>query len=482
MNKLVGIGYMGLLVLLSSCVSFPDGGENNIREPGEVIRNSDEQNIKTSNPFAVSPVSSGKTDTQPEKLSFSLQESIRIALAHNRQLALSYEEKAKAQGRLTEAQSGLYPQLKLTGSYTRLNEVTQFEMGGQTMEFGKLNNYKGELGLTQPLYTGGRVASGIELARLGIKYSEDDFRNAEELITFLVSKAYYDVLLAQETVETNRKSLELVKAHLDEVTKIHKQGMVADYDLLRAQVQVSNLNTVYLQSVNQLHLARTSFINILGLPLGNDEQSLTLTDKFVYEPVAFLSEDKVRVVAFDNRADLNQARLRVSMQQKNLDLIEGERLPTFALFGNVGESNPPQNVMGGSGWDNYWNVGGVVSWSLFEGGRIQGKIIQEKSALRQAQIALRDMEEKVRLEVRQALLNLKDAEELVKSQEENVRQAEEGLRLARSGYENGVRTQLEVLDSQMALDSARKNMAGAVYAHILARVMLDKAMGVLGQK
>jgi outer membrane protein len=482
MNKLIGVCCVGLIVLLSSCVSFPDEDGNRICKSDEAIRNSEKSDIKTPNPFAVSPASSAKTATQSEKLSFSLRESIRIALAHNRQLAMSQEEKNKAQGRLTEAQSGLYPRVKLTGSYTRVDESAQAELGGQTIEFGKLNNYKAELGLTQPLYTGGRVSSGLELARLGIKYSEDDFRNAEELIIFLVSKSYYDVLLAQETVETNRKSLELVKAHLDEVTKIRKQGMIADYDLLRAQVQVSNLNTVYLQSVNQLHLTRTSFINILGLPLGNDEQSLTLTDKFVYEPVALLSEDKVRVVAFDNRADLNQARLRVSIQQKSLDLIEGERLPTFALFGNVGEANPPQSVMGGSGWDNYWNAGGVVSWSLFEGGRIQGKIIQEKSALRQVQISLRDMEEKVRLEIRQALLNLKDTEELVKSQSENVKQAEEGLRLARIGYEQGVRTQLEVLDSQMALDSARKNMAGVIYAHILARVMLDKAMGILGRK
>lgn len=162
-------------------------------------------------------------------------------------------------------------------------------------------------------------------------------------------------------------------------------------------------------------------------------------------------------------------------------LARAEARPTVTLFGTWGSAKPYQMSME-NGWENYWNAGATLSFPLFEGWRIKGKIIQEKAALRQVKLVQRDAEEKVKLEVKQALLNLKDADELVKSQAENVKQAEEGLRLAQLGYEQGVHTQLEVLDTQLALDSARKNYAEALYAHILAKVMLERATGRLAQR
>jgi outer membrane protein TolC len=116
------------------------------------------------------------------------------------------------------------------------------------------------------------------------------------------------------------------------------------------------------------------------------------------------------------------------------------------------------------------------------GGRTRGKVIEERATLNQYEIALKDTEEKIRYEVRQAFLSLKDAEELINSQKENVKQAEEGLRLANIGFQNGVNTQLEVLDTQLALDVARKNYLSAIYSYNLAQLMMQKAMGVLRNK
>jgi outer membrane protein TolC len=422
-------------------------------------------------------------DTRVAKpISLSLHESISIALKNNRQILITQEGKNRAKGQLKEANAQLYPWLTANASYRRIDEVTKFSADGLSITIGALNNYRTELSLQQPLYTGGRIHSGIKLAQLGIQYTDEDFRNAEESVIFLTTKAYYDILLAREMMETDRRSLEVTQAHLDDVTKKHTRGVVSNYDLLRAKVQVANINALYLKSVNSLHLARTYFINILGLPLEQDEDHLELTDKFVYEPTEAQIEEKVLTEAFQNRSDIAQVRLRVEMQKQNLALARAEAGPTLALFGNWGGEQPSQKVFGEDVWKDYWSTGATLSLPLFEGWRIKGRVIQEKSVLRQAQLSQRDIEEKVRLEVRQSLLNLKDAEELVKSQQENVKQAEEGLRLAQLGYEQGVYTQLEVMDAQMALDSARKNMAEALYAHMLAKVMLRKAMGKLSQR
>jgi len=481
-TRLINFWFLALIVLSGACIASAQRKNQDMGYSEALSNKKDVIVIAKANIKAEALIQYDANQGDAAKiLRMSLPESIKVALSNNRRLAISKEEKMKAEGRLTEAQAGQYPYLNLSGSYTRLDKVSEFDIGLQKIKSGELNNYKAELGLTQPLYTGGRVSNSIELASLGIKYSEEDFRSSQELVTFLVTKAYYDVLLAQDMVETNRKSLELIQAHLDEVAKSHKQGVVSNYDLLRAKVQVANINTLYLESVNKLHLARISFINTIGLSL-QGEPEIELTDKFVYEPTAQLGENMMVIVAFENRADLKQARLRTSMQATNIDLAQAGNRPTFSLFGNWGEENPSARSIGVTGWNDYWNAGAVLAWPIFEGGRIKGKVIQEEAVLRQVQLMQRDIEEQIRFDVKQALLNLKDAEELVKSQQENVNQAEEGLRLARIGYEQGVHTQLEVLDTQSALDSARKNMSAALYAHMIARVMLDKAMGILGQK
>jgi len=473
------IWWVGFAFVLTSCAHLP-GREGHDTNAAETEPHNELSGNSTARAIPNMSDSPNTSNALPQRL--SLQESIRIALANNRQLALSQERKNESRGYLVEAQSASYPHLKLSGSYTRVDEAAQFAMGAQTIAFGKVDNYKAELGLTQAIYAGGRIADGVDLAKLGIHYSEQDCDSWNELVTFLVSKTYYDLLLAQDTTETTRRSLEVAKAHLADVSKIHKQGMTADYDLLRAKVQVTNIGTAYLQSMNQVHLARTSFISILGLPLDNDGATLTLTDRLVYAPALTTNEEAVLTIAFQKRPELDQARTGERMKKKSLELARDEKLPTLPLFGNLGQSNPPEDILGGNGWDDYWNAGVIATWSVFDGGLIKGRITREESSLRQAEIGLHDMEEKVRLEVRQALINLKDAEELVKSQEENVTQAEEGLRLAQVGYEQGLRTQLEVLDSQMTLDSARKNMSSALYAHIMANIMLKKAMGVLRQE
>jgi len=121
----------------------------------------------------------------------------------------------------------------------------------------------------------------------------------------------------------------------------------------------------------------------------------------------------------------------------------------------------------------------TVSFPVFEGMRTKGKLVQERAKLRQYVLEKRDLLQSVELEVKQAILSLEDATEFVESQKENVRQAQEGLRLATVRYENETATELDVLDARVALTQARNNYAQAVYSHMLARLSLEKAKGVI---
>jgi len=418
-----------------------------------------------------------------ENARLSLARCIQIALENNRQLLIAEEGRVKAKGRVTESMSQCYPNLTANLSYRRVDQVTDFSASALTpkITIGSLDNYSAEASLKQTIYQGGRVNAMIESAQLGQQLAEMQFRDAKEAVIFLVTKAYDDVLLSQETLNINQKSLVNAQEHLNNVRLSHQQGVASNYELLRAEVQVTNLKAVVIQSESNLHLAKLSLLRAMGAPVEDGSVTIELTDPLT-PTIQSVNLAQALETAFQLRPDLQQARLAVEMQKKNITIAKSDLRPNISLLAATGEEKPSRYGFGENVWGDYWNAGIAISFPLFEGGRVRGQVIQERATLHQNEISLDDTAERVRYEVKQAVLSLNDTAELIKSQSENVRQAEEGLRLVDLGFKNGVNTQLEVLDTQVSLDVARKNYLTAVYNYNLAHLMLEKSMGVLENK
>ena len=165
------------------------------------------------------------------------------------------------------------------------------------------------------------------------------------------------------------------------------------------------------------------------------------------------------------------------MQKQSIVLAESEGKPAFNLMWNFGYEYPSRKVFLTQEWGDYQNIMAVASMPVFEWGRITSRIRQEESLLKQAEIAEIDIRERIKLEVRQSVSSIRDSVVLIETQSENIKQAEEGLRLAEVGYKNGVNTQLEVMDTQMALDTASKNYVQSLYQYNLAKANLDLVTG-----
>ena len=130
-------------------------------------------------------------------------------------------------------------------------------------------------------------------------------------------------------------------------------------------------------------------------------------------------------------------------------------------------------------WGHAWQAGLMATLPIFDGLSREGEIIAQKARLRQALISLVDAEETALFELTTALLSIEDAKEFVESQMLNLTRAKEGLRLAEVGYKQGTNTQVEMIDAQAALTTARVNHYQAIYSHIIAKLDLQKAMGTL---
>jgi outer membrane protein TolC len=151
--------------------------------------------------------------------------------------------------------------------------------------------------------------------------------------------------------------------------------------------------------------------------------------------------------------------------------------PTLSLFANYFGTSPEYFMASSNDLRWNWVAGVNLSLPLFSGFETRGRIAKSQADYAGAKAQLLDVEQQVRLETRQAFLHIKEAEAQVASQVQNVRQAERVLRIARQRYDQGLGTQLEVTDSQVALTQARVNEISALYRHELALAELERAVG-----
>jgi len=407
----------------------------------------------------------------------SLDDALKLALTHNKALLSALQEQKVSRGRVIEAYSNVLPSLKATAAYTRLDKVPGFDVAGHTVSLGDVDNYSAALEVKQPLFRGGSIPAAWRAARWYSLLANETVRAAVQTVIYEVARAYYDTLLAQHLYEVNRDAVESAKAHLSDVRLKRREGIASDFDVLRAEVDVSLFQADMIQQQNQVHLAKTRLLRVMGVSQDSD---VTLSGELTYNPMEPVIEAAVQM-AYQNRPDLYQAELSVELQQEALRIARSACWPEVRAWARQEWARPDPHTSEVE-WGDAWSAGISVDWQLFDGFGREGRVRQEKARLRQREIQLVDAEERALLEIRQAILSLRDAEEFVESQRMNLKRAKEALRLAKVEYEQGIAEAVTVTEARAALTRARGLYYQAVYRHTIARLDLQRAMGILGPR
>ncbi len=412
----------------------------------------------------------------------SVEDGVKLALAHNKMLQQTLEERNVAEGQLVSSRSAYLPNVALATQYRRVELVPQFDIAfpgapSEHIQIGRLDNYSAALTVTQPLYAGGAIAAQVQLARLSSLLADQTIRAATQDVVYATETAYYNLLVSQHLVDISTEAVRASKAHLDDVEKKRAGGVVSNFDVLRAQVELSNSEANLIQSKNAINLARANLIKTMGVSQDSD---FVLSGEFAYTPVKLAMEEAVRT-AFTNRPDLYSNEYRIRQQRELLRIARSRYLPNVsAYFTNTWANPSPTNFTGSANeWGRIWQAGVQGAWPIFDGFQREGNIMQQRARLKQAQISLVDTEETAVFELTRAILSVENADEFVQSQQLNVTRATEGLRLADVGYQQGINTQVEVIDAQSALTTARVNYLQAIYQHVVAKLAVERAMGTI---
>lgn len=411
-----------------------------------------------------------------------VEDAVALARRHNERLLIAREDAVGARGAVREAYAGALPQVTLQGTYqgnfTKPAFFAPEEFGGGKVEMGSDIEVNGALRVDQVLYAFGRVGNAIEFARIYEDMADAGVDLARGEVSYAAREAYYRVLLMKRVADIRRRSLAQARSHLERARAMHAEGLLSDFELLRARVEVKNREPQVIAAENDVALARQDLQRVLGI---DGEPAPVLTDSLAFRPAA-VTEAEALAEAYTQRPELRSLALNIAGREKVLAIEKAERLPILGLFGQVAlqgaaEKDRPLDPFTADNRAVSTSAGVTLSLPLFDGFRTRGKVQQAGARLRRAEFELAQARKGVRLEVTKALQDLASLRREHEAQRATVALAAEAYRIAETRYANGLSTQLELKDAETELDAARTRHAETLYRYNVALAALERALG-----
>ena len=414
-----------------------------------------------------------------QKLSITVDEAIQIGLKNSKSLHSSSMRVKASSARVSEVSSSRLPSIRFTGVYTRLSKIDPFTIMMPTGPFvlspSILNNYQMKLSLAQPLFTGFRLKNTSEMAEYQLKASEVEFTKDELETAFSVRSAYWSLFKAQEMKKVVDENVDQLKAHLKDASNLLGQGMLTNNDVLKLQVQLSDVQLKQLEAANSVQLAQVNLNNTLGVQLTTEVDVISVPQKQIKsneELNSYLQK------ALDKRGELKAANYRAKASESNVSIAKSRWYPEVSLYGNYYYNRPNQRVFPSKdAFKDTWDAGVMISMDVWNWLATSHQTDQAEAGLAQSLDALGMLKDGITLEVTQNYLNYKQAEQKINITKLTVEQAEENQRITSEKFKNGVALSSDLIDAEVALLSAKTNYTSALVDLELAKAKLDKSIG-----
>lgn len=332
--------------------------------------------------------------------------------------------------------------------------------------------YNHQFKLELPLYTGKKLESMAELAKHGKAATYLDRTSTQQQLALEVTNSYYNVLQAINLQNVAQQAVDDFGVHLTNVQYEYDIGNVPLSDVLQTEVRLANARNNLIKAQNAAKMSRYKLNKVIEINLTDDTE---LEDNITHDSYADTLDDSLKE-AFKNRAEIQQAKLKISMAQEKIKIAHSDALPTVSAVAveNISDTSPST-----SKHNTDWTVGVNVSFNIFDNKITKNKTEEAKADLAVAIQQERQLEDAITLEVSNAYLNVTEASERIKNNQVAVNQSERDYSMAQERYHAGIGTNLDVMDAEVAMTQAKTNYVVALYDYSNSRAQLDKAMGKL---
>jgi outer membrane protein len=426
-------------------------------------------------------------EARGDPLVLTLERAIELGLENDEALRQAGQAVVGAEAQVKQAKSAALPQLSISGQYGRNILKPAFFLPEEfredpdtpaKVEIGEDNDFYGSANLSQILWAAGRVSAGLKAARQYLSSFRYRQEAASDYVRFGIKEAYYGVLLASEFVRIADKAVQETEEAVRVARAGFIEGTVSRFDVMRAEVELANRRAPLVKARNDLDQAMIFLRRRCGL---EPDVAIVLTDSLT--AVEHAHDLEMLLAAMRARsAEIKSLEHYIEARKQFLRIAKAERYPMlrlnayYAIQSQWSEGFLPND-------DLIAKIAAVqvgLQIPIFDGFNAKGKINEARANLRVAELEHDRVTHDKELAVQQAWLNLESALTALEGRRETVRLAEEAYRLAVVRLQNGLATSLERLDAELAMTTARGQLAEALYSCSMARAYLELAVGTQG--
>lgn len=394
-----------------------------------------------------------------DSVALKLEKAVDLGLQNSKQLKISQARVDQAIAQFKQAKEARLPDVKISSSALLLNHP-QIDMktggsgNGQSEMAAPSSAVYGMATATLPLYAGSKIKNGIDAAKYLQEAVKFDAENDREKIILNIINAYTTLYKAQASVKLVQENLKQSQQRDKDLANLEKNGLLARNDLLKAQLQTSNIELALVNAENDLKLANVALNLITGLPektkLQIDTAGMNLKDELkgidVYEQQALV-----------NRKDVKALWLRHDAASAKVKQAKGEYFPNIGLTGGYIAADIPKVLT----ITNAVNAGVGVQYNLGSLWKTKSRVEEAKAASREISAMQEMMADDIRLEIHEAYEAYFSAKKKIDVQRAAVENAKENYRITKNKYDNNLVNTTELLDADTALLEAEINLATA---------------------
>ena len=415
--------------------------------------------------------------TTQNTLTLTLDKALEIALDENPTIKVAAEEIALKKVASKEAWQSLLPEASLNGSLDHTIKAAEMKLNDMSFKMGQdgTNTANAGLSMNLPLFAPA-VYRAMSMTKTDIELAVEKSRASELDLINQVTKAYYQLMLAQDSYEVLQGSYKLAEDNFNVVNAKYQQGAVSEFDKISAEVQMRSIKPNVISAANAVTLAKLQLKVLMGITADVDiKTDDNLTN---YESMLFANQLKEEDMSLENNTTMKQFELNMKLLEKNVKSLKTNFMPTLSMsFSYQYQSlyNPNINFFDYT-WSNSSSLMFNLSIPLYRASNFT-KVKSARIQMRQLDWNCIDTERKLNMQVVSYRNNMTASSEQVVSNKENVMQAEKAVQIAGKRYEVGKGTVLELNSSQVSLTQAQLTYNQSIYDYLVAKADLDQVLG-----
>lgn len=415
-------------------------------------------------------------ETLPE-MRLTLDKAIELALSENPTIKVADQEITLKEVAKKEAWQTLLPSASIDGTVNYTIKAAQMNIGGNSITIGKndAHTWNGAINVSLPLYAPA-VYRTIKMSKKDIELAVEASRGSKLDLINQVSKAYYQLMLAQDSYDVIMESYKLTERNYNVVKAKFEQGSVSEYDKISAEVQYRSVWPNVVSSRNAINLAKLQLKVLMGITA---DVNIVIDDKLSnYETQMQIDATSASQISLDRNSSLRQIDLNGELLNQQRKLLYSNFYPTLSLSGSYQYQSLYNTNFDVFNFDWVGSSSVILSLSipLFKASNFT-KL--KTNRIQQTQLAETriNTERQLRMQAQSQLDNMVASAEQLETNKKSVELAQKEVSISEKRYEVGKGTILELNSSQVSLTNVQLTYHNSIYDYLVAKSEFNTIIG-----